>query len=74
LSDSYVEVLRQYYDDYTYLLDGIPSDYVEYVMAANVGSSISVLVQWIKNNKRESPEDMAEIVVHQLLSNYNRLI
>ncbi|WP_413379332.1 TetR/AcrR family transcriptional regulator [Paenibacillus taichungensis] len=74
LSDSYVEVLRQYYDDYTYLLDGIPSDYVEYVMAANVGSSIGVLVQWIKNNKRESPEDIAEIVMHQLLSNYNRLI
>ncbi|PXW06145.1 hypothetical protein DEU73_107362 [Paenibacillus taichungensis] len=41
-------------------------------MAENVGSSIGVLVQWIKNNKREFPEDMAEIVMHQLLSNYNR--
>ncbi|WP_371121622.1 TetR-like C-terminal domain-containing protein [Paenibacillus sp. OK060] len=34
-----------------------------------VGSSIGVLVHWIKNNQRESPEDMAEIVMHLLLSN-----
>ncbi|MBW4079794.1 TetR/AcrR family transcriptional regulator [Paenibacillus sp. S150] len=73
LNDSYADILKKYYDDNAYVLDEIPVKYVEYILAANVGSSIGVLVQWIKNGKRDSPDDLAEIVILQLMQNFYRL-
>ncbi|OME10741.1 hypothetical protein BSK60_23850 [Paenibacillus odorifer] len=59
LTDAYADILKIYYDgDHTYILDEIPVRYIAYILAANVGSSIGVLVQWIKNNMYESPEDL----------------
>ncbi|MRN53931.1 TetR/AcrR family transcriptional regulator [Paenibacillus monticola] len=72
LNNSYIEVLQQYYYNHAYLIEGIPAEYVEYVIAANVGSTIGVLVQWIKNKKHESPEDLSKFLLQHYISSSNR--
>ncbi|WP_026884158.1 TetR/AcrR family transcriptional regulator [Clostridium akagii] len=73
LNESYADILREYYNENTTSLDEMPLKYADYILVANVGSSISVLVQWIKSGKRDSPDDLSKIVIYQLMQNLLRL-
>lgn len=73
LNESYANILKKYYNDNTVAMDEMSLKYADYILAANVGSSISVLVQWIKNDKLDSPDDLAKIVVYQIMQNFLKL-
>lgn len=73
LNESYADILRKYHSDNTDIVDEMTLKYSDYILEANVSSSISVLVKWIKNNKRESPDELAKIVVYQTMQNFLKL-
>lgn len=73
LNESYADILRSYNNDNAVIIDEMSLKYADYILEANVSSSISVLVQWIKNNKRESADELAKIVIYQTMQNFLKL-
>ncbi|MDV4150853.1 TetR/AcrR family transcriptional regulator [Clostridium sp. AL.422] len=73
LHESYADILRKYYNDNIDNMDEMSLKYADYILEANVSSAIAVLVKWIKNNKRESPEDLSQIVIYQTMQNFLKL-
>lgn len=73
LNESYADILRKYNNDNIDSMDDMSLRYADYILEANVSSSIAVLVKWIKNNKSESPDDLYKIVVYQTMQNFLKL-
>ncbi|WP_020617299.1 TetR/AcrR family transcriptional regulator [Paenibacillus daejeonensis] len=73
LTDAYSEILKQIYIEQNDSAIGLPEEHIEYLTASIAGSSTSVLIQWVKNKRRELPGDLAQIVTPFFMTHSTQL-
>lgn len=52
--------------------DSVLIDHLNYFVAIRSGIAVSVLLEWIRDKKRLSPEELSLVIIDQMKSNVNK--
>ena len=65
LSDIAVETFGTFFPSSKFLNEA-NAKYADYLLSIRFGVAINLLTQWIKNNKRDTPDDLTDMILSQI--------
>lgn len=65
LADTFSKMFRGFFGSSKFINEA-NAKYADYLLSLRYGIAINLLTQWIKNNKRDAPDDLADIILSQV--------